>query len=357
MNILYTNFHYGDGGGHTTYIESLLQNTKHTAYVACAERSQLYQHLQAQGFERLFPIEFPFKVNQIGDIWANARLLKRAIEEHEIDIVHTNGSADNRMMLYIKPFLKRPCKVVFTKHNVFPVKGMVSRWRLNSFNDAVIFVGNTINYLQLDASNPKYHIIPNGIDLNHWQRQKPITTKTDKLYFISNAGASKHKGCQHLIEAVAGMRDDEKNRIRIGVLARHRDFMDEAQKVCNFTCLGFHEDVRPYLEEADIGFILSHHEASSFACREMMAMGLPILTSDFPVLLETTDASCRWVSRIGDAESIRDALRAILALSAEDINALKKTAIAHSQEHFSVMTMIEKTNAVYDSLMGTSSAQ
>lgn len=351
MNILYTNFHYGDGGGHTTYIESLLDNPVNTAYVACAEKSTLFQSLQARGFDRLIPVEFPYKIQNVGEIWKNSRLLLRAIEEHSIDIVHTNGSPDNRMMLYIKPFIKRRCKVVFTKHNVFPVKGLISRWRFSSFNDAVIFVGNIIQILGLDNTNPKFHVIPNGIDLDHWKREKPLSVPGGQLTFISNAGASPHKGWQYLIEAVAGLEDEEKKRIRIAMLARYRDSMKEAEAVCDFTCLGFHEDVRPFLEEGDIGFILSLHEASSFACREMMAMGLPILTSDFPVLLETTTPSCRWVTKTGDAASIREALRTILSLPPEDIAALKKTAMEHAQKHFSVTTMIEKTNKVYASLM------
>ena len=351
MNILYTNFHYGDGGGHTTYIESMLDNPENTAYVACAEKSKLFQSLRAKGFERLIPIEFPYKIQDIGQIWKNSRLLLQAIEEHNIDIVHTNGSPDNRMMLYIKPFIKRRCKVVFTKHNVFPVKGLISRWRFSSFNDAVIFVGDNIGILGLDTHSPKFHVVPNGIDLTHWQRATPLSTPSDSLTLISNAGASPHKGWQFLVEAVAGLGEDEKKRIRIAMLARYRDTMKEAEAVCDFTCLDFQEDVRPFLEKGDIGFVLSLHEASSFACREMMAMGLPILTSDFPALLDTTASSCRWVTKTGDAASIRKALRTILSLSPDAITELKKAAMEHAQHNFSVTTMIEKTNKVYASLM------
>lgn len=352
MNILYTNFHYGDGGGHTTYIESLLDNPVNTAYVACAERSKLYQTLKDRGFDRLVPVEFPYKIQDIAQIWKNGRLLLRAIEENAIDIVHTNGSPDNRMMLYIKPFLKRDCKIVFTKHNVFPVKGRVSRWRFSSFNNAVIFVGDTLNILGLDETNPKYHVIPNGIDLDYWRRQKPLVTNASKLTLISNAGGSPHKGWQYLVQAVAGMREDEKKRLRIAMLAKYRESMQEAEAVCDFTCLGYHNDVRPFLEDGDVGFVLSLHEASSFACREMMAMGLPILTSDYPPLLDTSDDSCRWVTKMADPHSIRQALRSILALSPEELTTLKQVAMDYAQKHFSVKTMVEKTNSVYASLMG-----
>lgn len=349
MNILYTNFHYGDGGGHTTYIEALLDNPLHTQYVACAPGSKLYEKLNEQGYDRLIPIEFPFKVQELPAIWKNARLLKRTIEEHDIDIVHTNGSADNRMMLYIKPFLRRPCKIVFTKHNVFPVKGPISRWRFGSFNDAVIFVGDIIRFLQLEPS-PKYHVIPNGIDLEFWQRKHDIATDPARLVLISNAGASRNKGWQYLVQAVAGLEEHEKKRLRIEMLARYREPMKEAEALCDFACLGFHEDARPFLEKADVGFVLSRHEASSFACREMLAMGLPLIISDFPVLVEATDDASRWVTKTGDVASIQAALRNILSRSAEELNAMKKAAIIHARENFTVASMIGKTNEVYEAL-------
>ena len=56
MNILYTNFHREDGGGHTTYILSLLENSIHNTFVACPPTSMLYKTLQ----ERATPILFPW---------------------------------------------------------------------------------------------------------------------------------------------------------------------------------------------------------------------------------------------------------------------------------------------------------
>ena len=98
MNILYTNFHTGGGGGHTTYILSLVKNTPNNTYVACPESSSLCKSLEKIGYKNIIKMTFYYRITDIVKIVKNARLLARHIEEYDIDIVHTNGSPDNRMV-------------------------------------------------------------------------------------------------------------------------------------------------------------------------------------------------------------------------------------------------------------------
>ena len=191
MNILYTNFHREDGGGHTTYILSLLENSAHNIFVACPPTSMLSKTLQARGYANLVPMEFPGKPKQIHEIIKNALILQRAIVKHDIDIVHTNGSPDNRMALYVSLFTRKKFKVVFTKHNTIRINYAVSRWRLNNFNAASIFVGDFFDYLGLNKNNPRFYVIPNCIDLEYWKRTTPLDTG-HRLTLISNAGASRN---------------------------------------------------------------------------------------------------------------------------------------------------------------------
>jgi glycosyltransferase involved in cell wall biosynthesis len=354
MNILYTNFHREDGGGHTTYILTLLKNSKRNTFVACPPTSMLYRILCDQGYDRLIPMDFPGKPKHAREIVKNALLLKRAIVEHKIDIVHTNGSPDNRMAFYVSLLTRKKFKVVFTKHNTIALNNAFSLLRLNRFNDAVIFVGDFLDYLGLKADNPRYHIIPNGIDTEHWQRTSPVSTSR-QISLISTAGASRHKGWQHMMEAVAGLTPPEKARLSVTMLARHEIEMEkelaEAPGICNFLFPGFLSDVRPWLEKADIGFVLSYKEASSFAVREMLSMSLPLITSDFMTLAKDIGASCGWVTRMKDPDSIREVLRSILAMSPEDLSAMKEAARRRALEEFSLHTMIRRTDDLYLGLM------
>ena len=357
MNILYTNFHRYDGGGHTTYILSLLKNSPYNTFVACPPTSMLYVKLQEQGYKGLIPIEFPSKLKQWRRVIKSTLLLRKAIEEHSIDIMHTNGSNDNRMALYASLITRKKFKVVYTKHNTIRIKNPISRLRMNRFNDAVIFVGDFIDYFGLDRNYPRYHVIPNGINLEHWERKTSIETG-HQITLISNAGASRHKGWHHMMEAIAGLTDEEKSRLTVVMLARHEEEMEkelaEAGQICDFRFPGFLADVRPELERADIGFILSYKEACSFACREMMAMSLPVITSDFMSLAREVDSGCGWVTKMKDAASVRAVLRHILSMRPEEISAMKTAARRKAEANFSITGMLDATYAVYDSLMADS---
>lgn len=353
MNILYTNFHNAGGGGHTVYILSLLKHIPQRGFVACPPTSLLYSTLREQGFARLIPIEFPGKPKDCLAIIRNTLALKKAIEEHDIDIVHTNGSNDNRMAFYASLISGKKFKVVFTKHNAIKIKGVVSRLRLKYFNDAVIFVGDLPGYLELPPS-PRFHIIPNGIDLDYWKRENPARTGRH-LTLVSHAGAGGHKGWQHLVEAMAMLSAEEKQRLTVIMLARYEQDMArelaDAPKVCDFRFPGFFKDVRPELDCGDIGFVLSYKEACSFACRELMALGMPVITSDFPILVNTISPGGGWVTKARDPESILKVLRGILAMSPEEIDAMKAAARKKAEAEFGIQDMIDKTNAVYEAIM------
>ncbi|GHV52425.1 transferase [Deltaproteobacteria bacterium] len=358
MNILYTNFHRGLGGGHTTYILSLLKNPEHKKVVACPPTSRLYAILRDERYPLLYGLDFPSRIGELRAIVKNVRALKNIIEKEDIDIVHTNGSPDNRMALYASLFGKKTFRTVFTKHNILPITGIISKYRFNHFNQAVIFVSATIlDALALRRDFSRYHVIENCVDLSYWHKNEPVQTG-DHLTLASNAGASPRKGWTYLVDAVASLPEEMKKRLSIVVMGSlYTEDMErelrEAPAKCDIHFTGFLEDTRPLLEKADIGFVLSYKiETCSFASREMSGMSLPVMVSDFAGLVNNVDESCGWVTKPRDADSIRQTLLEILALSPEKLNGMKFAARKRAEEQFSISKMIGETNAVYASLSG-----
>jgi glycosyltransferase involved in cell wall biosynthesis len=355
VNILYTNFHFKAGGGHTTYILSLLDNPAHTAFVACAPQSRLYQTLRERGFERLIPIEFYTKVKDFGLVVKNTRLLKKAIEEHALDIVHTNGSPDNRMALYVSWFSRHKFRIAFTKHNSRPVTGLFARYRLRKVNDAVIFVSEAAKRAAgFPEAFPRFHVVENGIDLNHWKRSTPPGDGSGKIRLVSTAGCARTKGWIHLAEALALLSAEERARFSAVVVGRNERsqaaMQTRARELCGMEFPGYCNDPRAWLEDGDIAFLLSYSEASSFAQREMMAMGLPLIVSDCPSLVSNVDPSCGWVTKRRDAESVAGALREILALPAEKLREMQAAARRKAEEQFDIADTIARTNKIYAAL-------
>lgn len=355
MNILYTNFHDGPGGGHTTYILSLLRNSEHQKYVACPPTSRLYRILQAQGYDKLIPMIFAVPLHELRKLSANTLAFKRVIEKHDIDIVHTNGSPDNRMALYASMLSRKKFKTVYTKHNTLKVKGVISRWRHNNFNAGVIFVAQAaITLAGLQPGNPKYHVVTNGVDVEHWRRTTPVRSGRE-LRLISNGGTPLHKGWMNLVEAIATLGPEERKRLSVVLLGREdpgqKEIRARARALCNISFPGLLDDARPLLEEADIGFLLSKREASPFSSREMSAMSLPMITSDFPSHVDLVDAKTGWVTAYDNVESIRQVLEEILTMSPEALDRMKLAARAKAENEFSLEKMIAETNAVYAAVM------
>jgi glycosyltransferase involved in cell wall biosynthesis len=258
------------------------------------------------------------------------------------------------MAMYASWFCRKKFKIVLTKHNTIPVTGAISRFRFKRFNDAVIFVSDVAcKEAGFDYTNPRFHIVEHGIDLAYWKRNTPITTGT-KLRMVSNAGTVRTKGWIHLARAIASLPKTDQERISVKVLGRYEpvleEMQNEARELCSMEFPGLFPDPRPWLEDADIGFILSYREASSFALREMMSMSLPIIVSDYPVLTNSINAECGWVTKMKDEESIAAALRNILDASTQDLDNMKMAARRKAAKDFAIEKMLRETNLVYAGL-------
>jgi glycosyltransferase involved in cell wall biosynthesis len=100
-----------------------------------------------------------------------------------------------------------------------------------------------------------------------------------------------------------------------------------------------------------VGFVLSWDvETISFACREMMAMGKPVMVSDYAGLPENIrPGEDGWVLPARDREAIADALRKRLA-SRDALPAMGRAARAHAEAEFGMPRFVDATEAVYRSL-------
>ncbi len=74
MKILYTNFHYGDGGGHTTYIVSLARalHGQHTLHVAAPADSRLLRTVAEEGIATPLPMALAAACRPCHDNWPNS---------------------------------------------------------------------------------------------------------------------------------------------------------------------------------------------------------------------------------------------------------------------------------------------
>jgi glycosyltransferase involved in cell wall biosynthesis len=172
-------------------------------------------------------------------------------------------------------------------------------------------------------------VIPNGIDIDYYQPRKKDAALAAQLgvadtdFVIgSNAGLGTHKRVDLMLRAVAEL--PGRKHIKIVLLGEKRaaaDYLHRASLLGlegNIICDGMFDDVRPYLSLFDLGFVLSDSiETSSYAAKEMMAMGVPLICTRFSGLPENVDEKKNgFLIEPGDLPGLTSCVAAFMGLSA-----------------------------------------
>lgn len=367
MRILFCNFHEDHGGGQDTYLLSLIQTLQHKHSVALASppSSSLYLTLKTE--IPCFAINYKGIFRKWMTLFKQLRAFKQWIEQQCFDIIHVNGSADHRAVLLVYPFLKHRPKLVLTKHNAIRIKfGALLRMRY--FTGAIIAVSQSTEQHLLQAGIKKSLIrtIPNGIDTHFFQpishQQKQAARQQHELneedfIFVSNAGTAECKNWPSLIAAIAALPPELKNNIKVIIAGKLPSEQIQTQSVKKFGLsdqvifTGLLSDTRHRMTLGDVGFVLSNsQETISFACREMMAMGLPVIVSNYGGLPENiTPHVDGWIVPVNDISALTTCLMHIL--QEKELTLMGQHAREKALKNFDKTTFIQETLKLYQNIL------
>lgn len=368
MKILYTNFHPRNGGGHATYITSLARALagEHQITVATPDTSRLHRY--ANGIPGVCTIGMRFSTRPSS--WFGERAaLRRLLATERYDIVHVNGSADHKQVLLASIGLRNRPRVVFTKHNDHPLSSWGHRMRATLATDHVIAVSDYVKNMLMMSPYRRLPIttIRHGIDTNYFappdstSAQNAVNTLREKYFgpewhgrlLIGSAGGTDYdKGWLDLVEAAGSLPADLRRQVLILVAGdlpnddkRARVRAAGMQNQVVFP--GLLDDVRDALACCHVGFVLSYREALSYACREVMALGLPALISDAGGLPENvTDGQDGWIVPARDQAAISQTLVAMLR-DPERVSQMGEAARRTAVEHFGLADFARATIGVY----------
>ncbi|HTK00884.1 MAG TPA: glycosyltransferase [Bordetella sp.] len=363
MKILYTNFHPRNGGGHVTYIMNLVRGLRHahTITVATPGASRLYRYAGELPGVRVADIAFR---SRAAALFGESAALRRLIRQENFDLIHVNGSTDHRLAMFATLGMRRP-PIVFTKHNDLPLGTVGHRMRARFGTDQVIAVSEFVAGLLRQSPYGRLPItmIHHGIDTDYFAppsdalrpglREKYFgPTAPGKILLGSSGGTDYDKGWLDLLAGLAQLAPHERQRFRVLLagdlpdetkMARVREFGVQDQVVFP----GLLDDVRPVLAACDVGFVLSYREALSFACREVMSLGLPALVSNAGGLPENViDGQDGWIVPVRDPQAIATVLRGMLADPAR-IGAMGAAAREKSLREFNLAKFVDATSGVY----------
>ena len=367
MNILYTNFHPGKGGGHTTYLTYLFNNISKlhsyslNIFIAVPKNSKLSQDLKKKFSPRVLDVDFPGKPKNFFYIVKNIKIFANLIKQNQIDVVHTNGTPDHKIVMISKWFYKFDYKIVRTKHNSSLIKqNWFTKNLYDKYTDHLIVVSNYQYKKLLNRKlQRKTTVIINGVDLQYYQPREKSNelinnfgiSKSD-LVLVSIAGTYVHKGWQLLVEAVSKLDKESSDKIKIIIAGNYpaqdliEKYVNQLNMQKNVIFTGFVDDIRSIVSIADFGFVLSTNiETISFACREMMAMGKPVLVSDFAGLPENIIHKIDgWIVKRNSSKAIEAFINSLPNINLVN---LSQCAYQKAQNEFGLEQFIDKTLSIY----------
>jgi glycosyltransferase involved in cell wall biosynthesis len=366
MKILYTNFHQGDGGGHTTYVMSLARMLRQRAQITVAAPRSSRLLAEADALPGVQSIDLEFKGRPFQQLSALRRLRALLRKEH-FDVIHVNGSADHRLCMLATMGMgaKRPF-IVYTQHTDRTANSLGVRMRAKWGTNRVICVcGHTFRRMKNSVfRNEDLRVVHNGVDTAQFRpasaqdaaqaRAALLPAAMQRRLVIgSNAGTASYKNWLDMVTAVSLLPDYLRDQVVIMIAGKQPDD-EQRQRVTDLgmadqvVFTGLLEDVGPFLAALDVGFVLSSRlETISFACREMMASGKPVIVSKVGGLTENvTDGRNGWVVPPGSVSSVVKTVSEILKnrdLVAQMGIDARKTA----QREFSLAQFVGRTEEVY----------
>lgn len=364
MKVLYTNFHGRNGGGHVTYIVNLLQGLgpQHQLTVATPASSRLFRHASAMPGVSVVDMSYTTRPSS----WLKPRAQLRALIERErFDVIHANGSADHKqVMLAVLGMRPRP-RIVFTKHNDHALNSFGHWMRAHFATDCVIAVSDFVKGLVLASPYKRCDVrtIRHGIDTAFFSPVSDDEKKAlrlaqlgpdvnDKLVLVSTGGTDYEKGWLDLVAGVARLPEAARQRFHIVVAGDYPghaklERVEALGMTQQVSYPGLIDDVRSVLAAGDIGYVLSYQEALSFACRELMALGLPVLVTRVGGLPENLiENESGWVVPAQSPEQIALTLLNILE-HPEILKQMGQRARQHAVTHFQLTDFVEQTLDAY----------
>ncbi len=295
--------------------------------------------------------------------------LARIFKKEKPDIVHTHASMSARIAAK-----KARCKVVYTRHSVFPPSKKISRGigKLingavnNHYADAIIAVADAAkeNLTDTGVSAGKISVILNGVDglapvssdekrmirerfnLSDGAKAVSIVARLEEVkghkYFIEAADILFRRGvnAKFYIAGTGSCEENLKKRVR--ALNRQEQII--------FT--GFLRDVEHLMAITDVQVNASYGtEATSLALLEGMSLGIPAVVSDFggnPGVIK--DGVNGFVVPKCDAKSLADKIELLLR-DADTYAEMSDGAKKVFRREFTASVMTRRTEEVYRSLI------
>lgn len=182
-----------------------------------------------------------------------------------------------------------------------------------------------------------------GVNLEHYP-YAPYPAGPVRFLFVGRV--MKEKGIGELFAAMERLHVEGADCV-LDLLGLHEeDYEDQIRRGQEQGWLQYHgyqKDVRPFIEKAHCFVLPSYHEGMANTNLECAAMGRPLITTDIPGCREAVTEGSGMLCRPQDVDSLYEAMKRFLRLSAEEREAMGRQGRRHMEEMFDKKRVIENT--------------
>ena len=377
--ILLTNFHphQGGGGGHARYIRTILSSDLRNDFefgIAAPNGSGVWRvggELNAPAFA----CDFPGHFREIPQMLGAVRRFGQIATQWRPDLIHMNGSRDQNIVVLWKTLQRNRTPCVRTHHAVRSIpSNPYNRYAYLKVLDGHLYVSHSaknISWADPSLQPPNSVVVPNGVDVDFWSPRPKDPASLQQLglaptdfVFGSHAGMGWHKRTDLFLRGAALYQKRGAARPFKVLLRGNEKEVGQSKQLAaelglgNVVYQGYAEDPRGYLSVIDVGFLLSEAiEAVSFAARELMAMGKPLISSNYAGLVENVDDELNGrLVECGDAEGVADAIDWFLRLSPAQFSEVSRNARLKAERVFTVHKQIGGLRRFYRASLGLSTS-
>ena len=260
-----------------------------------------------------------------------AGFFSRILKFKSIQVISGLGSA------YYRNNLSRMLYVLLYKMANYDIRCF------ENYHDESIFKANGLakNSIVFNGS---------GVNLNLFKVKDYPTNNTFNFLFVGRLMVD--KGINELVYAfektlengyeaqltVVGASDDDINRV-------------ELFKNPNIKLLGYVEDVRKYLESADVVVNPSYHEGLSNVLLEASAIGRPLIASNIPGCRELIDDGVNgYLTAPGDVESLFRAMEKFIKIPREIRDKMGKASRVKVEKSYDRKSVVMKYLEIIDQI-------
>ncbi len=302
-------------------------------------------------------------LKKFGD-WRSLSVLSKTIDRGEPSIIHVHGFLDAFPAVIARLlFGCRKTAIVVTRHIVKPGShSLFNRWIYGSV-DKVVFVSQLAMDTFLSSNPPidcgKLSVVHNSVKVDTAvKRVEPEPTSDGhrlKLLFVGRV--CRDKGIEVLLDALKLLKDEN---LTLDVVGTGDDsYVEQLKQIAEDSgisgrvhWLGFHEDVHPFIESADVVVCPSIvREACPLSVLECMAHGKAVIASDNGGQAEFVASGRNGVLvPSGDPEGLAEAIRGIIA-SLELRQRLGLNALSDFRETLSYPVFAAKMQKIYEDVL------